>query len=161
MILNPRGAFTSQNEIINYFMNHPKLIQDQVLQSFPRKDARRAPKIEISIINFSVIGILSQQVTNYNLHMAEDYNHIHVPSMLMMGASSYIERNAPMDLLRVNPSIERVQYFTNTGHILWNGLDNNNGEVKHSIDAFLNDQPPSLPNYPQRKDINSFLKARL
>jgi len=78
-----------------------------------------------------------------------------------VGASSYIERNAPIDLLRIDPSIEQVQ-FPNIGDILWKGLDDNESQIKRSIDVFLNNQPPpSLYNYPQRKDITSFFTDRL
>lgn len=159
--INPTGEFTAQNEVINYFAGHPDLTQKLFRQSFPAKDSNRVPPVDISVINFSVVGIVPQQITIYNQQLAADYQKVHVPTMLMLGESSYIERNAPMDLLNINPNITRVQYFKNTGHILWNGLDNNNQLVKQSILEFLNDQPPTIPNYPKRTDINEFLKKGL
>jgi hypothetical protein len=81
--------------------------------------------------------------------------------MLMLGESSYIDRNAPMDLLAINPNIIRTQYIKNAGHILWNGLHNNNQLVKQSMLEFLNDQPPTIPDYPKQKDIKKFLENSL
>lgn len=159
--INPTGEFTSQNEVINYFGAHPALTQKLFRQSFPAKDSNRVPAVDISVINFSIVGIVPQQITIYNRQLAADYQKVHVPTMLMLGESSYIERNAPMDLLDINPNITRVQYFKNTGHILWNGLDSNNQLVRQSILEFLNDEPPTIPDYPKRADIKQFLRERL
>ncbi|TFF37783.1 alpha/beta hydrolase [Mucilaginibacter psychrotolerans] len=158
MMINPKGGFTSQNEVINYLAGHPDLVQKLFLQSFPRKDAERVPKVEPNVINFSVVGIIQPQITLLNKDLKTPFERYRVRSMLMLGGSSYIERNAPLDLLRVNPNIERVQYFRNTGHILWNGLDDNDKQVKASIDAFLNDMAPALPDFPRVKDIQKFIK---
>lgn len=161
MMINPKGGFNSQNESINYTLAHPELIQGLFQQSFPKTDRKRIPLVETGVINFSVIGIVPAQVSQYNTHQEGDYKKFKVPSMLMLGESSYIDRQAPMDLLRINPNIQRVQYFKGVGHILWNGLDNHNEQVKKAIDEFLNNQEPGLPNYPQKNDINSFLVQKL
>jgi pimeloyl-ACP methyl ester carboxylesterase len=159
MMINPKGDFTSQNEVINYLGDHRNLVQQIFLQSFPKRDSARVPKVEPNVINFSVIGIIPPQIPALNKDLKTKFQRVRVRSMLMLGASSYIERNAPLDLLNIDPGIERVQYFKNTGHILWNGLDNNNQQVKAAMDAFLNDSRPILPNYPMRKDIPQFIKA--
>lgn len=156
-IVNPKGHFTSQNEVINFFVSHPLLIQNQFRESFPIKDRLRVPRVEPNIINFSVVSILTREIPGFNPNLEKDLHRVKVPSMLMLGESSYVERNAPMDLLRINPNIQRVQYFRGVGHILWNGLDSNNAKVKQSIDEFLNSMPASISNYPLKKDINNFL----
>ncbi|MGP2550079.1 alpha/beta fold hydrolase [Mucilaginibacter rubeus] len=160
ILINPGGDFTSQNEILNYMSNRQDLVQKLFIQSFPKDDRNSIPKVEPGLINFSVIGIIPPQVAVYNKDLKTKFQHNKVRSMLMLGESSYIERNAPLDLLRINPGIERVQYFKNAGHILWNGLHNNNVRVKNSIDEFLNDAPPALPNYPTLKDIPEFIRSR-
>ena len=160
-IVNPAGEFTSQNEVINYFAAHTDLTQKIFRNSFPATDSDHIPKVDISVINFSIVGIIPKQVAMYDQHLAEEYKRVHVPTMLMLGESSYIERNAPMDLLEINPNITRVQYIRNAGHILWNGLHNNNQIVKQSMLEFLNDQPPTIPDYPKRTDIKKFLEDRL
>lgn len=159
MIVNPKGGFTTQNEVINYLSTRQDLVQKLFAQSFPKKDFARLPKVEANVLNFSVIGIISPEITSFNKDLESNFRRTRVRSMLMLGESSYIERNAPLDLLKVNPSIERTQYFKNTGHILWNGLDDNNQRVKAAIDAFLNDAAPVLPNFPMPKDIPQFIKA--
>lgn len=159
MLLNPKGNFTSQNEVVNYLGCHPDLVQKLFLQSFPRKDIGRITQVETNVINFSVIGIIPPQIAQMNKDLKTRFKKYKIPSMLMLGESSYIERNAPMDLLRINPNIQRVQYFKNTGHILWNGLDDNNQRVKAAIDAFLDNKVPALPNFPARRDISLFLKS--
>lgn len=159
MLVNPKGNFTTQNEVVNYMSGRQDLIQKLFLQSFPKKDAGRVPKVEAGVLNFSVIGIIPPEVAAYNKDLAEKFRRSRVKSMLMLGQSSYIERNGPLDILRINPGIERTQYFRNAGHILWNGLDDNNQQVKAAIDAFLNDMAPMLPDYPKRTDIPQFIKS--
>jgi pimeloyl-ACP methyl ester carboxylesterase len=159
MLLNPKGNFTSQNEVVNYLSSHQDLVQKLFLQSFPRKDIGRIPEVEPNVINFSVIGVIPPEVARMNNDLKTRFKKFKIPSMLMLGESSYIERNAPMDLLRINPNIQRVQYLKNTGHILWNGLDDNNQRVKAAIDAFLDDKPPVIPNFPAQKDIPLFLRS--
>ncbi|ACU57648.1 alpha/beta hydrolase [Chitinophaga pinensis] len=160
-VVNPTGEFTPQNEVINYFAAHTDLTQKIFRNSFPAADSNQIPKVDISVINFSIVGIIPQQVPSYDKHLVEDYKQVHVPTMLMLGESSYIERNAPMDLLAINPNITRSQYIKNAGHILWNGLHNNNQIVKRSMLEFLNDLPPTLPDYPKQRDIKNFLENRL
>jgi hypothetical protein len=41
---------------------------------------------------------------------------------------------------------------------MWNGLDDNNERAAAVITAFLQRQPPHLPNYPTRADITAFLR---
>lgn len=83
-------------------------------------------------------------------------------SLLMLGQSSYIERNGPLDLLSINPNIKRVQYLTGVGHLLWNGLDKNDMRVKHIMDDFLNGRTSSVRNYPRTaSEISEFYKKGL
>lgn len=159
-LINPRGNFTSQNEVINYFASHPDLLQRIFREAFPLQDKSKIPKVEYNIVNFSIVGILSREITGFDPELEKHLSQTAVPAMLMLGRSSYIIRNAPLDLLRIYPGIRRSQYFKDAGHILWNGLHHNNEKVKTAIDEFLNDIPPTIPNYPQRKDIAQFLKER-
>ena len=76
--------------------------------------------------------------------------------MLMLGESSYIELNAPMDLLMINPNIKSVQYVQSVGHILWNGLYSNNNRVKKIMDQFFNNQNTDIPNYPDKTQLEYF-----
>ncbi|MDF2852960.1 MAG: alpha/beta hydrolase fold protein [Sphingobacterium multivorum] len=161
LMISPRGEFTSQNEIINYVVDHEKLIQGLFAESFPQKDAKRIPKVEIGIINFAANSIIKLNDLKSPKDLYESYQKYHVPSLLILGESSYIERNAPMDLLRVNYNITRVQYIKGVGHILWNGLDDNNLRVKKIIDDFIDDRVSDVPNYPKRSQINDFLKQKL
>ncbi|WP_333621103.1 alpha/beta hydrolase [Sphingobacterium multivorum] len=161
LMISPRGEFTSQNEIINYVVDHEKLIQGLFAESFPQKDAKRIPKVEIGVINFAANSIIKLNDLKSPKDLYESYQKCHVPSLLILGESSYIERNAPMDLLRINNNITRVQYIKGVGHILWNGLDGNNLVVKKVIDDFLNNRESNIPNYPQRSQISVFLKQRL
>lgn len=160
-MINPTGTFVSQEEAINYFAAHPVLAQRLFQQSYPAKDSNRLPLVDTSILNIMIVGIIPSKIAEYNKHMAADYQRIHVPTMLMLGESSYINRHAPMDILAINPNIQRVQYFKGVGHILWNGLDDNNERAKQAILDFLNDQPSAIPDYPKQKDIAQFLKERL
>ena len=161
ILLNPRGDFTSQNEVINYFFEHKSLIPKLFKSAFPLRDSSRIPAVELNALNFAMNGIVAPQVNDYNKNLAREYLKDKIPSMLLIGESSYIARNAPMDLLKINPNIIRVQYFKNTGHLLWNGLDNNNNVVKKAIDEFLNGQYSTLPNYPTRNDIVQFFKSKM
>jgi len=160
-MINPTGNFASQEEAINYFTAHQELAQRLFKQSFPAKDSNRLPLVDTSILNIMIVGIIPSKVGEYNKHLAADYQHVHVPTMLMLGESSYINRHAPMDILAINPNIQRVQYFKGVGHILWNGLDDNNQRVKQSMLDFLNDRQSVIADYPKKKDIGQFLRERL
>jgi len=159
MILNPRGGFTPQNEMVNYFLEHPALIQKLYIQSYPLKDRANIKPVETEILNFAAVSIITREVTAFNGDLEGQYRRNQVPSLLLLGESSYVERNAPCDLLRINPGFERSQYFKGVGHILWNGIGENNLRVKCAIDDFIDGHPAKLPNYPSKGDINSFLKA--
>ncbi|MUV04666.1 hypothetical protein GN157_13195 [Flavobacterium rakeshii] len=161
ILISPKGEFTSQNEIINYFLDHKQLIQDLFTESFPEKDKGRIPKVDISVINFAVNSAVKLDATKTSKELSKAYKKYKVPSLLMLGESSYVERNAPMDLLRINDNITKVQYIKGVGHVLWNGLDNNNLRVKKVIDDFLNSNVSDIPNYPQRSQIDSFLNLKL
>lgn len=163
LLINPKGNFASQNEVINYLSDHPDQIQGLFSEAYPKNDSARVPKVDIGIINFSVNIIIKSELTFYSTkkELAKDYQKYNVPSMLLIGESSYIERNAPLDLLAINSNITRVQYMKGVGHLLWNGLDNNNQRVKKVIDDFLNDHISDIPNYPGRQDINTFYKRKL
>jgi len=163
LLINPKGNFTSQNEVVNYLADHPDLIQSLFSEAYPKNDSTRIPKVDIGIINFSVNTIIKSELTFYatKKDLAENYQKYNVPSILLIGESSYIERNAPLDLLAINPNITRVQYMKGVGHLLWNGLDHNNQRVKKVIDDFLNDHISDIPNYPSRQDINTFYKRKL
>lgn len=163
LLINPKGKFAPQNEVVNYLTDHPALIQSLFAEAYPEKDSARVPKVDRGIINFSANTIVKSEVNFYatKKDLAEKYRKYKVPSMLLIGESSYIERNAPLDLLAVNPNITRVQYIKGVGHLLWNGLDHNNQRVKKVIDDFLNDHDSEIPNYPTRQDINDFYKRKL
>jgi len=163
LLINPKGNFASQNEVINYLADHPDQIQGLFSEAYPKNDSARIPKVDIGIINFSVNTIIKSELNFYatKKDLAENYQKYNVPSMLLIGESSYIERNAPLDLLAINPNIKRVQYMKGVGHLLWNGLDNNNQWVKKVIHDFLNDHISDIPNYPGRQDINTFYKRKL
>jgi len=160
ILLNPRGYFTSQNEVINYFSEHKNLIQGLLRDAYPLRDSAMIPAVDVNIINFSLNGIIAPEVNKYNEKLTAEFKLHHIPSMLMMGESSYIDRNGPLDLLKEDPNIVRVQYFKGTGHLLWNGLYHNNDDVEKSILEFLSDEVPSLPNYPLTKDILEFARNR-
>lgn len=44
------------------------------------------------------------------------------------------------------------------GHHMWNGLDDNNDRAAAVVDAFLQDEPAPLPNYPTRDEVPAFLR---
>ncbi|MDQ0593632.1 pimeloyl-ACP methyl ester carboxylesterase [Chryseobacterium ginsenosidimutans] len=164
ILIDPRGEFASQNEIVNYPVGHPKLIQSLFSEAYPKKDSAKIPKVDVGIINFSANTIISSEVTSYmpKKQLAEKYREYQVPSMLMLGESSYIERNGPLDLLSINHNIKRVQYLKGVGHLLWNGLGNSNQRAKQVIDDFLNDHNSTNPNYPRTKaEVADFYKKRL
>jgi len=163
LLINPRGNFASQNEVVNYLTDHASTIQSLFAEAYPENDSARVPKVDRGIINFSANTIIKSEVSFYasRKELSERYRKYHVPSMLLIGESSYIERNAPLDLLAVNPNMIRVQYIKGVGHLLWNGLDHNNQRVKKIIDDFLNDHISDIPNYPTRKDIDDFYKRKL
>lgn len=161
ILISPKGEFTSQNEIINYFFDHQQLIQDLFTESFPKKDKGRIPKVDLSVINFAANSAIKLNATKPSEELSREYKLYKVPSLLILGESSYVERNAPMDLLKINENITEVQYIKGVGHILWNGLDNNNRRVKKVIDDFLNNNTSDIPNYPQRSQIDDFLKKKL
>lgn len=151
MLIDPKGEFATQNEYINYFIENPSLIQGIFSTAYPKDDSIRVPKVNIEALNFSVNRIITSEVANYKSkeQLAENYKKQHVPSMLMLGESSYIERNGPLDLMLINPNFNRVQYLKGVGHLLWNGLDDNNQKAKKVIDDFLNNKDSSIPNYPK------------
>ena len=161
MMITPKGEFTSQNEIINYLLDHKQLIQGLFSESYPGKDVARIPAVDISVINFAANAAIKTDDTKPSGELADNYRRFKVPSMLIIGESSYVERNAPMDLLRINPNITRVQYVKGVGHILWNGLGSNNERIKRVIDQFLYDKNPDIPNYPVHGMADEFLKQRL
>ncbi|QRY55871.1 alpha/beta fold hydrolase [Sphingobacterium siyangense] len=161
ILISPKGEFTSQNEIINYFFDHQQLIQDLFTESFPEKDKGRIPRVDLSVINFAANGAIKLNSTKPSEELSLAYKKYRIPSLLILGESSYVERNAPMDLLKINENITEVQYIKGVGHILWDGLDNNNRRIKKVIDDFLNNTISDIPNYPNRSQINDFLNKKL
>jgi len=161
ILICPKGEFTSQNETINYLLDNKPLIQGLFKESYPKKDTAIIPTVDISVINFAANSAIKLDAVRPADDLAINYKRYKVPSMLMLGESSYIERNAPMDLLLINPNIKSVQYVQGVGHILWNGLYSNNKRVKKIMDQFLNNQNTDVPNYPDKNTIEAFLKQRL
>lgn len=157
LIVNPRGNFSSQIETINFFIENPNQTQLLYANAYPEKDSLLIPKLETGRINFAANRIIVEGIESYNQGLQKRLALTKIPSMLLLGESSYVDRNAPMDLLRINPYIERTHYFKNNGHLLWNGLHGNNQLVKKAIDDFLDAKISRLPNYPTKADIGQFL----
>ena len=155
-------SFISQNEVINYAAEHPDLVQALFSQAYPLKYSARVPKVDISTFNISSNTAVKRDVLTFRSkkQLADSFRFLPVPSVLLLGESSYIERSAPLDLLEINPNIQQVQYLKGVGHLLWNRLDDNNEKVYKIISAFLNGQPPLLQNYPKRYDVQKFLAER-
>ena len=155
-------SFISQNEVINYAAEYPELLQALFSQAYPLKDSTRVPKVDISNFNISSNTAVKRDVLTYRSkkQLTNGFRSLPVPSILLLGESSYIERSAPMDLLQINPNIRQVQYLKGVGHLLWNGLDDNNEKVSKIMSAFLDSDAPVLENYPKQNDIQKFLTEK-
>ncbi|WP_218021484.1 hypothetical protein [Nocardia acidivorans] len=80
--------------------------------------------------------------------------------MLMIAECSSQIRQWATTILADDPAIERTPYMPAVGHHMWNGLDDNDEHAYAAVDAFLQDTPAPLPNYPTRADIPPFLQDR-
>lgn len=123
------------------------------------KDAHRIP-VEDTAENFSFSPAASlriQQTIKNSPSLAPRLKRSRTPAMLMIAECSAQVRRWETTVLAADPAIQRTQYMPGVGHHMWNGLDGNDERAYGAVEAFLQDKPAPLPNYPTRADIPTFL----
>ncbi|AYG78122.1 hypothetical protein DWB77_00229 [Streptomyces hundungensis] len=124
------------------------------------RDAHRIP-VEDTPQNFffsPAASLRIQQTVKDSPSIASQLSQSRTPAMLMIAECSSQVRQWETAVLAHDPAIQRTQYMPAVGHHMWNGLDHNNDQAAAVINAFLQDKPAPLPNYPTRDEIPTFLR---
>jgi pimeloyl-ACP methyl ester carboxylesterase len=158
--LSPDTGLVGQAEGTNAFTAAD--LGSDTASAYCAKDAHRIPT-EDTTANFSFSPAPSlriQQTVKDSPSITAQLKRSTVPAMLMIAECSSQIRQWETTILADDPAIERTQYMPGVGHHMWNGLDDNNERAYAAVDAFLQDRPAPLPNYPTRFDIPTFLHAQ-
>lgn len=158
-LLSPDNGLVGQAEGTNAFTAAD--LGSDTASAYCARDAHRIPT-EGTAGNFSFSpspSLRILQTIKDSPLIAAQLRQSTVPAMLMMAECSSQVRQWATAVLADDPAIERTQLMPGVGHHMWNGLDSNNDRAYAVIDAFLQDKPAPLPNYPTRADISAFLQA--
>jgi pimeloyl-ACP methyl ester carboxylesterase len=156
-LLAPGTGLIGQAEGVNAFTAAD--LGSDTASGYCAKDAHRIPA-EDTPQNFSFSAAASLQVQQSikdSPSIAPQLRLSRVPAMLMIAECSAQIQQWETAVLANDPAIQRTQYMPGVGHHMWNGLDDNNSRAAAVINAFLQDKPAPLPNYPTRADIPDFL----
>jgi hypothetical protein len=156
-LLAPGTGLIGQAEGVNAFTAAD--LGSDTASGYCAKDAHRIPA-EDTPQNFSFSAAASLQVQQSikdSLSIAAQLRQSRTPAMLMIAECSAQIQQWETAVLANDPAIQRTQYMPGVGHHMWNGLDDNNNRAAAVVNAFLQDKPAPLPNYPTRADIPDFL----
>jgi len=157
-LLPPDTGLVGQAEGANAFAAAD--LGSDTASAYCAKDAHRIP-IEDTATNFSFSpgpSLRIQQTIRESPSIAAQLKRSTVPAMLMIAECSSQVRQWATTILANDPAIERTQLMPGVGHHMWNGLDDNNARTYAVINAFLQDEPGPLPNYPTPADIPDLLQ---
>jgi pimeloyl-ACP methyl ester carboxylesterase len=155
-LLSPDTALVGQAEGTNAFTAAD--LGSDTASAYCEQDAQRIPT-EDTAANFSFSpgpSLRIQQTIKDSPSIATRLRHSTVPAMVMIAECSSQVRQWTTTILANDPAVERTQYLTGVGHRMWNGLDENNERAYLVVEAFLENKPAPLPNYPTRSDIDTF-----
>ncbi|NKE63136.1 alpha/beta fold hydrolase [Lentzea sp. PSKA42] len=159
-VLSPDSRLVGQAEGANAFTAAD--LGSDTASAYCAKDAHRIPA-EDTAANFSFSPAASlriQQTIKDSPSIAPQLGRSGISAMLMIGECSSQIRQWATTILAEDAAIERTQYLPGVGHRMWNGLDDNNERAFAVVDAFLQNKPAPLPNYPTKSDIPEFLQAQ-
>ncbi|GAA0448794.1 alpha/beta hydrolase [Streptomyces olivaceiscleroticus] len=158
-LLTPDTGLVGQAEGTNAFTAAD--LGSDTSSAYCARDAHRIPA-EDTAQNFSFSPAASlriQQTVKDSPSIAPRLRRSRTPAMLMLAECSSQLRQWATTILAEDPAIQRTQYMPGVGHHMWNGLDGNNERAVTVINAFLQEKPAPLPNYPTREQIPTFLRA--
>ncbi|WP_109002063.1 alpha/beta fold hydrolase [Streptomyces rishiriensis] len=159
-LLTPGTALIGQAEGDNAFTAAD--LGSDTASAYCARDAHRIP-VEDTAQNFSFSPAASlrvQQTVRDSPSIAPQLRLSRTPAMLMIAECSSQLRQWATAVLADDPAVRRTQYMPGVGHHMWNGLDGNNDRAAAAITAFLEDEPPPVPDYPTRAGIPAFLHDR-
>jgi len=160
-LLPPDTGLITQAEGVNAFKAAD--LGSDTASAYCARDAGRIPA-EDTAENFSFGAAASlriMQTIKDSPSIAPELKRSRTPAMLMIAECSSQIRQWQTAILAADPAIERTQYMPGVGHHMWNGLDDNNKRALAVIDAFLQDKPAPLRNYPTRAGVSTFLRDDL
>ncbi|MEX2401189.1 MAG: alpha/beta fold hydrolase [Rhodothermales bacterium] len=150
MLLPADNQFVGQEELMN--LVGPEKQDRIVAAAFCADDP--VPDFENLRVN-----ILANRTITDGFWTAKrpDLSGLDLPTLLLLGACSYVPRGFAMDYFDVLP-IDRSHVIPGVGHVVWGDADGMR-LTRQAILNFVDDRPPPLPNEPDVGSRVAFIDA--
>lgn len=153
-LLPATNQFVQQEELLNYIT--PEFQRKAVAISYCAEHEDQMLPFEHFPVNLLATMIITDSFLDEKTPYLTDLD---IPVLMLLGECSYVPRNFAMDYFKHYP-IRRSHLIRNVGHILWATPDGRSLTYE-SIQSFINNTEPPLPNKPIYETRTQFLEDGL